>query len=29
VFCLAISADGETLFSGSHDETIKVWDLSL
>ncbi|NEO99065.1 MAG: protein kinase [Symploca sp. SIO2E9] len=28
VRCLAISADGETLASGSDDETIKVWNLT-
>ena len=27
VYCLALSADGKRLFSGSWDQTIKVWDL--
>jgi WD40 repeat protein/serine/threonine protein kinase len=27
VSCLALSSDGKRLFSGSHDGTIKVWDL--
>ena len=26
---LALSADGKRLFSGSSDDTIKVWDLEV
>lgn len=25
--CLSVSTDGSVLLSGSHDETVRVWDI--
>lgn len=27
VTCLSVSIDGSVLLSGSHDETVRVWDI--